>query len=319
MLRINSEILICDPEEAYVKKLAEVLILRKEINAGIRICSSLEMLEKLLEIGKVKVLLISEEIPYESRKRIFRGRRIVLTQQHCEDIGDEETELMKYQSADQLIAVILKVFQGSGGKSGYRGSTQTKIIGVYSPIHRIGKTNLTLKLGKLLAEEQNVLYLNLESYAGIGGYFREKGDEDFSNLLYYAKQEQDDVSVRMTSLTKQLGRLDYVPPAKMWTDLMAISPEEWKDFLNTLSVQSVYEIILLDIGDGVSNVFEVLKLCDQIFMPFLDDVHAKTKMKQYRYMLKTMGIMELDNKTTMVNMEKNLRQNIKELAELIGM
>ena len=38
--RIDREILICDPEEEYVRRLAEALLLKKEVTAGVRICSS---------------------------------------------------------------------------------------------------------------------------------------------------------------------------------------------------------------------------------------------------------------------------------------
>ena len=87
-----------------MKRLAEALLLKREVTAGVRICSSLDMLENLLEIGEVQALLISDEIPYELRKRVFGGRRIVLTRTKCADLGEEEQELRKYQSVDKLTA-----------------------------------------------------------------------------------------------------------------------------------------------------------------------------------------------------------------------
>lgn len=50
--------------------------------------------------------------------------------------------------------------------------TRGSLIGVYSPIHRIGKTKYALELGKELAEKGPVLYLNLEEYAGGEHYFQ---------------------------------------------------------------------------------------------------------------------------------------------------
>ena len=109
--RIDREILICDPEEEYVRRLAEALLLKKEVTAGVRICSSPEMVQELLKIGLIKVLLISEDVPYEKRKQIFTGKRIILTRQHCVDLGEEETELRKYQPVDGLMTGILKGLQ----------------------------------------------------------------------------------------------------------------------------------------------------------------------------------------------------------------
>ena len=83
--RITDELLICDSEEAYVKRLAELLLLKKEVTVGVRTCSLPEHVEHLIEIGNVKVLLISEVVPYQERKRVFAGKRIVLTREHCEN------------------------------------------------------------------------------------------------------------------------------------------------------------------------------------------------------------------------------------------
>ena len=52
-----------------------------------------------------------------------------------------------------------------------------EVIGVYSPIHRIGKTQYALQLAKEFAKKGNTLYLNLEAYAG-----RQEGEEETGGL-----------------------------------------------------------------------------------------------------------------------------------------
>ena len=293
--RIDREILICDPEEEYVRRLAEALLLKKEVTAGVRICSSPEMVQELLKIGLIKVLLISEDVPYEKRKQIFTGKRIILTRQHCVDLGEEETELRKYQPVN-----------GNG-----------RILGVYSPVHRIGKTTFSLKLGKALAQSEDVLYLNLETYAGMGGYFRDQDAPDLANVLYYAKQERDDIGIRIPSMVKTMGALDYIPPMKVWTDLRAVHTEEWKTLFERLISQSVYSVIILDIGNGMEDVFQLLRLCDQILMPCAEDVYAMAKIAQYQHMLKVLRYQELESRTMYINMGKNMRQTVKETAEIL--
>lgn len=264
--RIDREILICDPEEEYVRRLAEALLLKKEVTAGVRICSSPEMVQELLKIGLIKVLLISEDVPYEKRKQIFTGKRIILTRQHCVDLGEEETELRKYQPVDGLMTGILKGLQEEKFPGSCADNGNGRILGVYSPVHRIGKTTFSLKLGKALAQSEDVLYLNLETYAGMGGYFRDQDAPDLANVLYYAKQERDDIGIRIASMVKRMGDLDYIPPMKVWTDLRAVHTEEWKTLFERLISQSVYSVIILDIGNGMEDVFQLLRLCDQILI-----------------------------------------------------
>lgn len=315
--RINREILICDSEEIYVKRLAEALLLKREVSAGVRICSSLEMMEKMLEIGNIQVLLISEEIPYEARKRAFDGKRIVLTRQHCLDLGEDEKELRKYQSVDRLSTEIMRAFQENLLSVPCAGKGNGRILGVYSPVHRIGKTTFALKLGKTLSQREDVLYLNLESYAGMGGYFKDDEVQDLSHLLYYAKQEQDDISVRIASVVRRMGSLDYIPPMKVWTDLKTVRAEEWQSLLRRLSAQSIYDTVILDIGDAVEDIFNVLGLCDRILMPYADDAYARAKMAQYQYMVNVLRQQELERKTIYVDMGKTMGQAVDETAELL--
>ena len=315
--RIDGEILICDTEEEYVKRLAEALLLKKEVTAGVRICSSPEMVQELLKIGCVKVLLISEDVPYEKRKQTFSGKRIILTRQHCVDLGADETELRKYQPVDGLMTGILKGLQEERLTGSCADHGNGKILGVYSPVHRIGKTTFSLKLGKALAQSEDVLYLNLETYAGMGGYFRDQNAPDLANILYYAKQERDDIGIRIASMVKRMGDLDYIPPMKVWTDLRSVRTGEWKALFERLISQSVYSVIILDIGNGMEDVFQLLKLCDHILMPCAEDVYAMAKIAQYQYMLKVLQYQELESRTMYINMGKNMRQTVKETVELL--
>lgn len=286
--------------------------MKKEVTAGVRTCSSMEMMERMLGTGQVQVLLISDEVPYEKRRQVFAGRRIVLTRQHCADLGAEERELRKYQTADRLTAEILQVFQEEPFLMSGAGRGECRVLGVYSPIHRIGKTTFALKLGKLLAERENVLYLNLETYAGMGGYFREQDTKNLSHLLYYAKQDKGDISVRTASIVRQMGKMDYVPPLKVWTDLKSVTTEEWKLLFGKLAGESIYDTLILDIGDAVDGVFELLQMCDRILLPYEEDVYAKSKLAQYRYMMNVLGFQELDRKTIYADMSKNMRQAVKD-------
>lgn len=282
---------------------------------GVRICSSTDMLERLLEMSQIQVLLISEEIPYEKRKQAFEGKRIVLTRNHCNDLGKEEVELRKYQSVEVLSAQILQVFQESLGTVKISKRKNARILAVYSPVHRIGKTTFAIKLGKQLATQENVLYLNLETYAGIGGYFPDEEVQNLSHLLYYGRQEKDDISVRIASMVRQMGYLDYIPPMKVWTDLKSVTMKEWEAFFQKLMEQSIYDVIVLDVGNSVENVYEILGLCDYVFLLQASDVYAQGKLKQYQYILQVLGYQELEKRTIYVDSDRSVRQAVREALD----
>lgn len=275
------------------------------------------MVKRLSGRGRKQVLLIDEEYPYEERCEMYDGTRVVLTRSHVRDLGREETELMKYQSIDILATEIMKVLYDETSLIGRPGGRRTRILGVYSPIHRIGKTTFALKLGKDLAARGNVLYVNLEDYAGIGGIFPGKEEQDLSQILYYAKQDGNDISVRISTVVEQMGRLDYIPPMKVWTDLQSVTFQEWQLFLEKLGSQSIYDTIILDIGNAIENLFGVLGLCDRILFPLTQDTYAQAKMNQYRYMQKVLEYQELEAVTIYVDMSKPLRQAVKETIDFL--
>lgn len=293
------------------------MLQKKEAFLQVRICSSYETMEKLLEMGHIQVLLISEDFPYELRRQIVVENKVVLTQGHCKDLGEDEKELMKYQPADRLTAAVLEMCREEYHPSVRAGRGKCMTIGVYSPINRIGKTTLSIKLGKLLAKNENVLYLNLETYAGIGGYFSEDGGQDLSHLLYYAMQDAGDISVRISSAVRQMETLDYVSPMKVWTDLRDVTAADWKEFLHRLKTQSIYNIIILDIGSAVTGVIELLDSLELIVVPVLEDVYGKAKIKQYKYMLKVLDKQRLELKSVYIDMHKTMRQAVKEAHEEI--
>ena len=282
-----------------------------------RVYSSFEKLEALPGNGRNRILLAGEEIPYEQRKQITAGKKIVLTQSQCADLGEEEKELPRYQSAERLTAGIMEVLKDDRGAVLAPGITRSRILAVYSPIHRIGKTTLAIRLGKALAEKQNVLYVNLETYAGEGGYFQDRDVLNLSHLLYYVKQDEGDISVRIASVVKQMGKLDYIPPVKVWTDLLDVPSREWEIFLERLAGQSVYHVILLDMGNSLNGLFGILNLCQRILVPFRKDVHGDAKMKQYHGILQATGYQELEARSLYLDMEKPVRQTVREaLAQL---
>lgn len=79
-----------------------------------------------------------------------------------------------------------------------------RIIGVYSPIGRCGKTCLALAIGQILAKEEKVLFVTLDTFTGFTGLLNERWKRDLSDLIYYYKQDRFHV-IRLNSIVYYLG------------------------------------------------------------------------------------------------------------------
>lgn len=99
-------------------------------------------------------MLIGEEYSQEERLEIPAAERFVLVKAEGRYLADEEKELYKYQSVDQILTKVLELsVDKERAVAKTLRKTRGSLIGVYSPIHRIGKTKYALELGKELAEK----------------------------------------------------------------------------------------------------------------------------------------------------------------------
>ena len=186
---------------------------------------------------------------------------------------------------------------------------------VYSPIHRIGRTAFAIALGKELAKKEKTLYLNLEEYADVDGRFMRAEGRNLGDLLYYMRQEENNMALRLSTVIGKIEDLDYVPPMLLSTDLKEVSYEEWASFLEAVLSESAYENVILDLSESVQGLFHILQLCHRIYMPVLEDAISKRKLNQYENGLRQMGMEALEEKTHRFAMPKDIESYVKKLIQ----
>ena len=155
-----------------------------------------------------------------------------------------------------------------------------KVIGIYSPIHRIGKTNFAIHLGKEMAKNEAVLYLNFEPFAS-GSYFKKDSVGNMENLLYSANQEYQNLGLTISAMAGQIEKLDYINPMPIMEDLFKVSGKEWKEIIVRILEQSIYTTIILDLSDGVRDLFSILSFCDTVYTLYIDEPISLGKLKGY--------------------------------------
>ena len=277
-------LVICDPEEKYAQALALYIMNRRGIHFQVHICNELKY------VREADLLLISDIYSEDERDSVPAKSRIVLAATPVE--ACLEGSIYKYQKGEQILDEILeKCEEMYAKKELYSASSQRKnreIIGVFSPIHRIGKTAYALQLGERMAVSENVLYLNFELYGGVGGHF-EKGGQTMSDVLYYARQETGNLGYMITKLVKQRGSLDYILPVTVSEDIRSLRAEELREVIRQITDCSIYETIILDIDEGIRDLYELLELCSQIHLLSDGSPYSKAKLEQFERELMLLG------------------------------
>ncbi len=286
------KLVICDCEDGYAKALALYLMGRTELSLQVQVCSNISHVMAAEEEAEIDVLLISEIFELSERRRVDAKKIFVLTAGNLREKDEKEYPLYKYQSGEKILAELSQQCEELQiGNPGYRGNIlekEHKIIGVFSPVHRIGKTTYALRLGEKLAGNSNVLYLNLEIFGGIGGHF-EEGGQTLADVLYYARQEKGNLGLMITMLVHHKNGLDYLLPMPISEDMKEIESKEWMDVIHKILQESIYDTIILDIDEGIRRVYDLLEQCTEIHVLTNEEEYSKAKMEQFQRELAFLG------------------------------
>lgn len=311
----GKNLVICDSEFLYANKLMENILEKKELAVKVYICTTWEKLEALAEEQMIHILIVDEKLLQEDRAQVRAGQVFVLTKQAGNYKDAAEKRIYKYQSADQILSEIFDTYFERTQEMLFREVKRNapRVIVVYSPIHRSGKTSFAIGLGKELGKLRKTLYLNLEEYAGFGSRFEKAEGQNLGDVLYYAQQGESSFKMRLNSMVRQMGELDYIAPIPCNGDLREITVDEWKEFLKQIVEESIYENIILDLGECVQGLLELLDICDRIYMPVLEDVISKEKLQQYEDNLGRLRMSELNLKTKRILVPEKIEPFVKNL------
>ena len=107
-----------------------------------------------------------------------------------------------------------------------------------------------------------------------------------SDLLYGYRRAGDVSEERLRETLCQLRNLDFLPPALTPDDLQMVSGHEWTDFLESLMQAGRYAVLILDLGDAVRELPELLESCDEVWLPTQTDVLSSVRCRQFEETVK---------------------------------
>lgn len=280
---------ICDVEKEYARNLMQAISARKELGFQMHLFQNLEHLEAFSKKKEIHILLLGEDYPAGKRKEISANVRYVLVKGEEKGLLPDEKGIYKYQSVDMILTRILEDSMDGGELMRRKEGRGGQLIGIYSPVHRIGKTRFALELGKELSKEGPVLYLNLEEYSGMDYYFPQNTGQNLGDLLYYIRQDKGNLGLRISAMAGQTGGLDYVVPIPVIQDLRAVGEEEWLRLFEEIFSNCMYKHVILDLGDGIRGLYPILRACRTVYTLYTDDPVSQAKLRQYSENLRVTG------------------------------
>lgn len=96
---------------------------------------------------------------------------------------------------------------------------------------------------------------------------------------------------------------DFLLPMRMSEDLKAVEIEEWTGFVEQIAEQSIYEVLILDIDEGIRGVYELLRMCTEIHVAVIKEEVAQAKLFQFEEELHLMGYDDVKQKMVKKELE----------------
>lgn len=307
-------LVLCDPEEEYARLMTEFL--RKQKGMPWELHTYTEV-EDLLRSEKAIALLVVAESAYcEELKQLSPARLVVLN----------ESGLMrwanlyyvdKYQQAEEVLKYLLEIYLEIADTSAprLRKNCSTVFVGNYSPVRRGMQTSLALTISQLLAKEHATLYLNFEQYAGLAELVSNLQAYDLADLLYFLGAEKEKFRLRLQSMIRHIGNLNYIPPMKSGQNLLTVTEAEWLGLFNKIAELGEYEYVILDLSESMQGLFQILRLCKKVFTVTREDRIARCKLLQYEQLLSLCEYGDVLEKTKQLSLT-HIRRLPEELEQL---
>lgn len=284
-------IAVCDTEGEYACNFAEYLNSRKKLPFQAEAFTDVEKLCTYAGKNPPEILLIAEANVDEQIEKLGAENMILLSENKKQEEGYKS--IYKYQSADSVIQEVMAYYVENTAPVLYEVTKKDmEFIGVYSPVGRSAKTLLALTIGQILGEEKSVLYLNMESYSGFENLFDLDNVKNLTDLFYSLRCREKLVYEELQEFIKSIGKIDFIPPVVSPEDIHAIGNEDWLKLFEFIHQGKHYERVILDLGDSVAQIFQLLSMCKTVYVPVQDDVIARCKLEQFRKLIKQCGRIE---------------------------
>ena len=278
-------LVLCDTEEEYAQLMTDFLQKQKNMPWELRTYTDVQ---ELLRTGleKESLLVVAESAYTEDLLQLSPARLVVLNESglmRWENINYVD----KYQKAENVLRFLLETYMeiADNPLPRLQKSCKTVFIGNFSPIHRSMQSSMALTLGQLLAKEHSTLYMNFEHFAGFAELIPDMQTYDMADLLYFLSTDKEKFRLRLQTMLKHIGQLDYIPPMKSGQNLLTITAAEWLSLFQKIEELGQYEYVILDLSECMQGLFQILRLCKKVFTVTREDKIAQSKLLQYEQLL----------------------------------
>ena len=165
----------------------------------------------------------------------------------------------------------------------------------FSPVHRTEKTGYGLEMERNWPYLITMSCISTWNCMGIGGHFPEEGQTlaDLDLLFPPGKPELRNDPYHAGKAYGITGLSAPVPGIRRHK---AVTSKEWTSLLMQIKQCAIYDVLILDIDEGIQDVYGVLRQCTEVMVPVANDPAARAKLFQFEEELRLLGYEDVKKK-----------------------
>ena len=282
---------IYDSDVVYATRLMEFFKRTKDFAFEVSVFTRKDCLEDYVKNKKIDLLLLDdnisqEEVKHENIKLIY-----LLSDKKSVKQDLSIPSIFKYQSAQTIMSEIISYYASEEREVGV-GSllNHTKLFTIFSPILSANKYAFAWSFASILAEKKKTLLINLELFPNMPVSLCDAADQGLSEFIYYLKQDNPNIIMKMKSLLRYTGKLAFMPGVTHGFDLLSLNKEEISKWMEELKSFKEYEIVIFYLGFYSEAAMEVLSKSSYICLPTTDNFYEDAVLREWERQTNLTGL-----------------------------
>lgn len=278
---MNEVLAVLDKDKEYLEQLIHYLKQKKNFNFIVVAFTDITAYLEYEETNKVAILLYHnsyDEFVFGCNAK----QKIVLMETKA--ISEEnKVGIYKYQSVEILMKEILRLYEGTQVINIREAlSGDLHIVGIASIIGEVSSNYVGAILAYEYGKSKRTLFLSLDPFQSKKMLGLREEFEGVSDLIYYVKQKNNNLSLKMASLINKIETFDYIIGLSHWNDLFELQEEEVKQILNTIRSHLNYEVLVVEMGSINHISIALMEECNYIYQPMQKGEIYREKDKEFR-------------------------------------
>ena len=281
----NGLIVLLDSDTAYSSCLCEYIDIHTSLDYETMTFSQIDVFLDFSANKQIDILLVNEDI-FSSLPlyKISFLNLFILSETNFDSTLEKDSYtfnvFFKYQSMQNLLHKVMTHFSlDRHNYTAFSMDHSSKLIGVYSPIKRCGKTSFAIALATAYSSKTPTLFITFDEFA-CEYLSMSKDQKTISELMFYLLDNFSNTINHLDSIACTINGLDIIPPAIYPDDLRRLASDTLIGFFSQLK-KTKYTHIIIDFANTLFDIIPLLNLCDKVYMPVVDDDISRKKLSAF--------------------------------------